>query len=146
MYEAHELSRDECMQLLGAGVAGRIALVTPTGPHIMPVNYSVQNHSTLIRTTAYSLIGTYGRDTVVAFEVDKFDHEYQRGWSVVARGRAEIVDDARELAQIQNSWPPRPWATGQRNLVVRIPWTELSGRRLGLGWNPYDELSVRRSV
>ena len=146
MYEAHELSRDECVQLLGAGVAGRIALVTPTGPHIMPVNSPPRDASPLTRTTAYSLIGTYGRDSMVAFEVDRFDHEYQRGWSVMARGRAEVVEDAGELAEIQRTWPPRPWPTGQRNLLVRIPWTEISGRRLGTGWDPYDELTVRRSV
>ena len=146
MYEAHELSRDECARLLGAGVAGRIALVTPTGPHIMPVNYSVAGEAILVRTTAYSLIGTYARDSMVAFEVDQFDHEFQRGWSVVVRGRAEVVDDAEQLAEIQRSWPPRPWATGQRNLVVRIPWTEVTGRRLGVGWSPYEQLEVRRSV
>jgi nitroimidazol reductase NimA-like FMN-containing flavoprotein (pyridoxamine 5'-phosphate oxidase superfamily) len=145
MYEAHELSRDECTRLLAAGVAGRIALATPTGPHILPVNYSVNGESVLVRTTPYSLIGTYARDATVAFEVDQFDHEYQRGWSVQVRGRAEVVDDAEQLARIQRDWPPRPWATGQRNLVVRIPWTEVTGRRLGSGWSPYEELQVRRS-
>lgn len=146
MYDAHELRRDECIQLLTAGVTGRIALTTPTGPHIMPVNYSVAGESTLVRTTAYSLIGTYARDAAVAFEIDDFDHEKQRGWSVLVRGRAEVVDDAEELAEIQRSWPPRPWASGQRNLVLRIPWTEVTGRRLGTGWEPYMDLNVRRLV
>ncbi len=146
MYDAHELGRDDCTQLLTAGVTGRIALATPTGPHIMPVNYSTSGESTLVRTTAYSLIGTYARDTMVAFEIDDFDHLRQRGWSVLVRGRAEVVDDAEELARIQRSWPPRPWAAGQRNLVLRIPWTEVTGRRLGTGWEPYQDLAVRRQV
>lgn len=146
MFDAHDLTTEECERLLRAGVAGRVAVSSPTGPHILPVNYSVVSDAILLRTTPYSVLGTYGRDAMLAFEIDSFDHEHQRGWSVVVRGRAEIVDDADELAEIHHSWPPRPWATGQRNLVVRIPWAEVSGRRLGIGWNPYDELPVHRTV
>ena len=56
----------------------------------MPVNYAVDAtaESILIRTTAYSLLGTYGRDALLCFEVDQFDYELKRGWSVVVRGRA----------------------------------------------------------
>ena len=54
--------------------------------------------SVLVRTTAYSLLGTYGRDAQLCFEVDQFDHELKRGWSVVVRGRGAFVDDARGAA------------------------------------------------
>lgn len=144
MHEAHELSRDECGRLLRAGVAGRVALTTPTGPHIVPVNYTIHESSTLLRTTPYSILGTYGRGTMLAFEIDHFDIEQRRGWSVVARGRGQLVDDAAELEEINRSWPARPWATGQRNLVVRIPWTEVSGRRLGDDWDPWADAPLRR--
>lgn len=144
MLNNHDLSREECVRLLGAGIAGRVAVTTPTGPHIIPVNYSVLEESTLLRTTSYSLLGTYGREAMLCFEIDQFDYEQQRGWSVVARGRSEIVGDSDELEEIARRWPQRPWATGQRNLVVRIPWTEVSGRQLGDGWDPSDELPARR--
>lgn len=139
-----DLSREDCVRLLGAGIAGRVAVATPTGPHIVPVNYAVSGESTLVRTTAYSLLGTYGRDAQLCFEVDQFDYENQRGWSVSVRGRARFVDDPDELAEISRHWEPRPWAEGQRNLVIRIPWTELSGRQLGGGWDPWAHLPVRR--
>jgi nitroimidazol reductase NimA-like FMN-containing flavoprotein (pyridoxamine 5'-phosphate oxidase superfamily) len=108
------------------------------------VNYAVNGENILIRTTAYSLIGTYGRDALLCFEVDQFDYELKRGWSVVVRGRAIFVDDQDELAEISRTWEPRPWASGQRNLVVRIPWTEVSGRQLGGSWDPWEHLPVRR--
>lgn len=144
----HDLSREDCARLLTAGVAGRVAIGTPTGPHIIPVNYAVDgepgHESVLLRTTAYSLLGTYGRDAQACFEVDQFDYERKRGWSVVIRGRASFVDDHEELREIARTWQPRPWAEGQRNLVVRIPWTEVSGRQLGGGWDPWQHLPVRR--
>lgn len=142
--DSHDLSRDECVRLLSAGIAGRVAVTTPTGPHIVPVNYAVMGESILLRTTPYSLLGTYGRDTMLCFEIDHFDYEVERGWSVVVRGRADIVDDADELERINTSWPPRTWATGQRNLVIRIPWTEVTGRQLGAGWDPWQSLPERR--
>ena len=142
----HDLSREDCARLLRAGVAGRVAIGTPTGPHIVPVNYAVNGESILIRTTAYSLLGTYGRGAQLCFEVDQFDYELERGWSVVVRGRAAFVSDHDELAELARSWEPRPWAEGQRNLIVRIPWTEVTGRQLGGGWDPWQHLPVRRTA
>ena len=146
MADVRELGPSECEALLRAGVAGRVALSTPDGPHILPVNYSVVDGAVVIRTSPYSLLGTYGRNSTLAFEVDQFDHARQRGWSVVARGRAEAVDDPVEVDRIRRVWEPRPWAGGVRSLYVRLHWTELTGRQLGVGWNPLDEPSVRRVV
>ncbi len=141
-----DLSREDCVRLLGAGIAGRVAVSTPTGPHIVPVNYAVDGESILIRTTAYSLLGTYRRDAQLCFEVDQFDYENQRGWSVLARGRSEALHHGRELDRIQQFWAPRPWASGVRPLFLKVVWHELTGRRLGGGWDPMQELPVRRVV
>lgn len=146
MPEPRDLGRSECEQLVRAGVVGRVAIATPTGPHIVPINYSVVDSAVIVRTTPYSLLGTYGRDSLVAFEIDQFDHDRHRGWSVVVRGRAETVDDAGELDHIQRTWAPRPWATGQRWLFLRIPMSEVTGRRLGGAWNTTDLLPVHRVV
>lgn len=142
MHRTHDLSREDCVRLLGEGVAGRVAIGTPNGPHIVPVNYAVDAESILVRTSAYSLLGTYGRNEQLCFEVDRFDYELERGWSVVVRGRAHFVDDQAELAEIAASWQQRPWAAGQRHLVVRIPWTEVTGRQLGSDWDPLESGSA----
>jgi hypothetical protein len=83
---------------------------------------------------------------MLAFEVDHFDHAYQQGWSVVARGRASVVQDEAALKHITAVWEPRPWASGTRPLFLRIAWTELTGRQLGTGWDPMRELPQRHLV
>ena len=144
MPESVDLSQEECVQLLSGGVGGRVALSSPNGPHIVPVNYSVLDHAIVIKTSPYSTLGTYGRDTMLAFEVDWFDHERQRGWSVVARGRGEVVTDPLEIDHIREVRDPRPWAGGGRNLYLRLRWTELTGRRLGGAWDVVSSMPVRR--
>jgi uncharacterized protein len=144
MHNSVDLSREDCSRLLSAGVVGRVAIGTPTGPHIIPVNYTVDGESILLRTSAYSLLGTYGRNEQLCFEVDQFDHDLERGWSVVVRGRASFVDDSNELAEISRTWTSPPWAAGQRHLIVRIPWSEVTGRQLGGNWDPWQHLPVRR--
>lgn len=146
MPDSRELSYSECEAFLRAGVAGRVAMSTPGGPQIVPVNYSVVDSAIILRTTPYSLLGTYGRDTTLAFEIDQFDHTNQRGWSVVARGRATVVQDPKDIERIRSVWEPQPWASGVRSLFVRIRWDELTGRQLGTGWDPMHELVVRRQV
>jgi nitroimidazol reductase NimA-like FMN-containing flavoprotein (pyridoxamine 5'-phosphate oxidase superfamily) len=125
-----ELAFDECVRLLQAGVVGRVALTTPQGPQIIPVNYSAVDEAIFVATSPYSALGTYGAGNVVAFEVDHLDYDTHTGWSVVVRGRAQPVNDPAEVHRLRQAWAPRPWADGSRNLHLRIPWTELSGRSL----------------
>jgi hypothetical protein len=146
MAESHELSAHECLALLRGGVAGRVAVSTPTGPHIVPVNYSVVDDAIVVRTAPYSLLGTYGRDSMLAFEIDGFDADNQRGWSVQARGRVEAVTDRDDLATIREVAEPQPWAGGGRSLFLRLRWTELTGRKLGGSWDPERDLPARSSV
>ena len=146
MPEAIDLTHEQCERLLRAGITGRVALSTPDGPHIVPVNYSVLDDAVILRTSPYSLLGTYGRGSMLAFEVDGVDHDRWRGWSVVARGRGAAVIDPVELERIRVVWEPRPWASGTRALHLRIPWTELSGRQIGADWDPLASLPVRRAV
>jgi uncharacterized protein len=132
--EPTELSYDRCLELLSGGVVGRIAVCTPSGPRILPVNYSVVHDSIVFRTTPYSLLGTHAWDTKLAFEVDHIDHEHRQGWSVVATGNGAMIDDPDELAAIRSHSDPQPWPSGaQRLLYVRLRWDELTGRRLGPG-------------
>ncbi len=146
MHESLELSQADCETLLRSGVVGRLALSTPDGPHVIPINYSVVDDAIIVRTSPYSLLGTYGRDSRVAFEIDQLDYDDHSGWSVVARGRAAFVTDAAEIAHIKALWQPHPWAAGSREMHLRLRWDELSGRRLGAGGDLMAELDVRRSL
>jgi nitroimidazol reductase NimA-like FMN-containing flavoprotein (pyridoxamine 5'-phosphate oxidase superfamily) len=142
MAESHELSASECESLLRSHDVGRVAVSTPTGPHIVPVNYIVTEDAIIIRTSPYSVLGTYGRNTTLALEIDGFDHERERGWSVQARGRCGVIEDYAEIAKIREGPQSPPWAGGSRSQYMCLRWSELIGRRLGSGWSPLDDAAA----
>ncbi len=146
MTESREIPRPDCERLLRAGVVGRFAVTTPEGPHVVPVNYAVFDDTVVALTASSSLLGRYGPGATAAFEVDHVDHERHVGWSVLARGRAWAEDDPEEVARMRASWPPRPWAGGERDLYLRLRWTHLSGRWLGTDWDRGSESPVQRTV
>lgn len=126
-----EMSYDECRARLIEESVGRVALCTPSGPQIVPVNYAVDDDAVVFRTAPYTVLGTHGRGAQLAFEVDQLDHESRTGWSVIAVGRAAVVDNPVDLARFRVHDGPRPWAAGARQLHLRLPWTSLTGRRVG---------------
>ena len=131
MNEPAELSPEKCEELLRASIVGRVAFGTADGPRITPVNYVTAGDAVVFRTAPESELGRHAGGSRLAFEIDHFDYETHTGWSVMVQGRAEVVTDPAEVRRLKQVWAPRPWAEGSRNLYVRIPWTELSGRSLG---------------
>ena len=125
------LDEGECRDLLHTMVVGRVAVTTPQGPRIVPVNYTVRDGSVYFRTAAYSELAVYAKGNPIAFEADHLDQEHHRGWSVIAHGRCEAVDDPEILRWANSQWAPEPWAGGDRHLILRLPWDELTGRRVG---------------
>jgi nitroimidazol reductase NimA-like FMN-containing flavoprotein (pyridoxamine 5'-phosphate oxidase superfamily) len=141
-----QLSVEECQELLAGGVVGRVAMSTPVGPRIVPVNYAMHDTAIVFRTTPYSELSTYGWNSELAFEIDHLDYETHQGWSVVAVGRGHAVEDAEETREIRRTWDPRPWASGVRNLYVKLVWRELRGVRLGENWTRSSMMPERRTV
>jgi nitroimidazol reductase NimA-like FMN-containing flavoprotein (pyridoxamine 5'-phosphate oxidase superfamily) len=131
MHDLRELSYAECRAALDLATVGRVALCAPDGPHIFPVNFVVLDESIILRTTAFSFLGTHGRDATIAFEVDQVDEDRKEGWSVQARGRAVPVDDPLEREWIRQCAQPVPWVRGPRNLYLRMAWMTLTGRCIG---------------
>ena len=145
MKEPMELTVNECLDLLDGGVVGRVALSTPLGPRIVPVNYAMYDGAIVFRTTPYSELGTHGPRSEAAFEVDHLDYEHHQGWSVVALGRLEELAP-EEVDDLRKVWEPRPWAAGHRNLFLKLVWRELSGRRIGNDWSRSSMMPVRRVI
>ena len=138
------MSYEECDALLRAGVFGRIVLNRPTGPEILPVNYTVAGDAVLVRTAPGTLLDRYADAAPLVFEVDHANYERWHGWSVVARGVGErVLPD--ELSEEERRAPkPPPWVTRGDVVWIRLPWMTLTGRRLGRGWSPLAEMPVRR--
>jgi uncharacterized protein len=125
-----ELPTEECSELLAAKSVGRLGFNGPDGPQVLPVNYVVRLGDIFFRTAAE---GTLSRAILagrVAFEVDDIDEFMQRGWSVLAVGAAEVVDDPELLAELAGDQGPEPWAVGTRPQVVRIRTERMTGRRV----------------
>jgi uncharacterized protein len=141
-----ELTVEECLDLLRTNIVGRVALSTPVGPRIVPVNYAMYGDAVVFRTAPYSELGTYGWNAELAFEIDHLDYENHQGWSVVVYGRGQLVEDPDEVSEIRRSWDPRPWAEGQRNLYMKLIWHNITGRRIGAGWTRTSMQPVRRAL
>lgn len=146
MSEVYELTREECMELLEGGVVARVAVATPVGPRIVPLNYAMHDGAVVFRTSPYSELGTYGSNTDLALEIDNLDYDRHQGWSVVVLGRGHVIDDPDEVRAIRASWDPTPWAGGQRRLYLRLPIRQITGRRLGRDWTRAAMSPVHRVV
>lgn len=123
------LAPAECFELLRRGRVGRIGYTDGALPAITPVNYVMDGDVVVFRTAASSRLATCVEDSVVAFEVDELDLDARTGWSVVVVGvamRTELPDAATDPAAARVS----PWVTGDRNALVRIPPTLVTGRRI----------------
>lgn len=127
--ELIDLSRTECLALLASSSVGRVAFCGSAGPQLYLVSFVLDGSDLVFRTAAYSTLGRDVRGQRVAFEVDDLDTDHRSGWSVLVTGRAEAIDDPEEVARVQLSGDPQPWAEGTRRLYVRVtPW-QLTGRR-----------------
>jgi nitroimidazol reductase NimA-like FMN-containing flavoprotein (pyridoxamine 5'-phosphate oxidase superfamily) len=130
-----ELTPSECAALIVSGGVGRLAVCTTDGPAIYPLNFTVDGHSIVFRTSPYSALGAIGWGMDVAFEVDQLDWATRRGWSVVLKGRADVVDDPAEVERLRElGKEPDPWAQGVRRQYIRVPWTQITGRAVGTEW------------
>jgi hypothetical protein len=125
------LDEAECRELLTTMVVGRVAVTTPQGPRIVPVNYSVHKNRIVFRTAAYSELATYAKGQPIAFEADHLDPVHHRGWSVIAHGSCAVVEDPDLLHWASAQWAPEPWAGGDRHVILMLAWSELTGRRVG---------------
>lgn len=78
----------------------------------------------------------HGADSSAAFEVDHLDRAERRGWSIVATGHLEVVDPRDDAMARLRQLPVRPWAAGDKDIVMRLVVGTITGRVIG---GPDDE-------
>ncbi|GGO92772.1 pyridoxamine 5'-phosphate oxidase [Nocardioides phosphati] len=127
-----ELRYRECVDLLAQARVGRCAFSTPHGPTIVPVNHVVHDDAIIIRTSPYSQLGLLAWGARVAYEVDEIDPLSRSGWSVVATGRCDRIEEQGVREFLHAFHDPDPWARGARTLYLRVRWDQLTGRRIGM--------------
>ncbi|MCD9198497.1 pyridoxamine 5'-phosphate oxidase family protein [Aeromicrobium wangtongii] len=125
------LSEQECRDLLGTTTVGRVAFVNDEGQQLLPVNFAVRGHDIYFRTTADSVLAELGEGhDDVAFGADFHDDTYQRGWNVTVVGSSDRVDDPALISELLATARPRPWAPGERDVIIVIHERRIGGRRV----------------
>src|SRR5437763_11953272 len=98
----HELSREECLELLAANGVGRLGVSGKDAPVIRPVNYAFDepSQSVVFRTALGSKFYTLLRQNTAAFEVDGLDPDRRSGWGVIIVGATEEVTNPSDVRRL----------------------------------------------
>ncbi len=124
------LGMDEGLDLLDSVPHGRPASVEAGVPVTVPVDHGIDGTVLVLR----SLDGGKLRGAIlgkpVAFEADDLDPATRAGWSVVIRGRAEVLEGvvAERVAERVDGWAV---TDGASVTWIRVVPDEIGGRRLG---------------
>ncbi len=123
------LSPAECFDLLEPGGVGRVGFASADGVMMLPVNFAVAGKTIIFRTAPDTLLALYG-DGPVSFQADRVDEALREGWSVLVHGHAHKVTDEPEVKRLESQTRLEPWASGARDVYVRIWPAQISGRRI----------------
>jgi nitroimidazol reductase NimA-like FMN-containing flavoprotein (pyridoxamine 5'-phosphate oxidase superfamily) len=130
-----ELDEAESLRLIAQGEIGRIAYLSRFGPAVLPVNYKWHEGAIVFRTARHSALdedlqtGIAGGDYMVAFEIDHIDVPGRQGWSVLIQGPAHHVESEADRQSAARAGV-QPWASGERELFIRIVPHRITGRRI----------------
>jgi nitroimidazol reductase NimA-like FMN-containing flavoprotein (pyridoxamine 5'-phosphate oxidase superfamily) len=129
------LSPQECLSLLEPGGVGRVGFTSGEGIVILPVNFAVKGNAIVFRTAPDTLLAAHGNGPA-SFEADRVDEAGREGWSVLVQGHAHVITSEHEVQRLENATSLEPWASGARDVYVRIAPTRISGRRIGADESP----------
>jgi uncharacterized protein len=127
--QLEQLSRDECMRLMGSVPVGRIVYTRQALPAVELVNFALIDGDIVIRTRAGGKLAAATRGAVVAFEADNVDLGRHTGWSVTIVGQARAVTDGAEISSLERV-TLTSWVTWEDDHFIRILPTIVNGRRI----------------
>ena len=123
------LDEGECLSLIGQTHFGRVGVTVGVVPAIFPVNYYAEDGAVYFFTAQGTKLADATEEPVVSFQIDHFDVTYHEGWSVLAMGKASLVEGT-QYRELVARIPLEPWAPGDRCLLIQILPDFLSGRRI----------------
>jgi len=125
-----ELTRDECLRMLGTVPFGRIVFTARALPAVQPVAHLLAGAQVIIRARLGAAISSavHGSGTIVAYQADLIDPVQRAGWSVVVVGRAHRVTSEARAARYRESLPP--WIDGEMDEVIAIDADLVTGFRI----------------
>jgi uncharacterized protein len=120
----------QCLSLLRSRALGRLAYLDGGVPSVVPVNHLVDGNTVVMRTMAGGKLDAALVGQPVAFQLDDHDPVRGTGWSVLVRGRADLLEDPERIARLENDLESWAIADGSEAAWIRILADEVSGRRL----------------
>jgi nitroimidazol reductase NimA-like FMN-containing flavoprotein (pyridoxamine 5'-phosphate oxidase superfamily) len=125
-----ELDRQDCLELLREECVGRVALTARALPIVLPVNFAVLDGDIVWRSAQGTKLNDASTGFVVAFEVDHYEPDHKRGWSVMIQGLAHVITDSDQLDRAKQL-PLEPWALeGVADRFVCLVPNIATGRRI----------------
>ena len=126
------LPLEVCLRLLESVPVGRVSFCTDGEVVILPVNHVVDGQDVVFRTDRGSKLSAADRGDHVGFEADDYDPRTRTGWSVLVKGRAEVVREDSEIQRLSRLGL-YPWVTAvDRPFWIRIRPTSVTGRHTPL--------------
>jgi len=125
------ITRNDCLMLLAQHQheVGRLALVDDDMPLIVPVNYAMVDDAIVFRSGVGTKLEAAVHNAKVAFEIDHVDAQNRTGWSVVVRGRAEVVTSTSQLFVLRHVGL-LPFGSSDKAHWVMIRPEAVTGRRV----------------
>jgi len=117
----------DCWALLEGADVARVAWLGPDGVALVPINYVVADGCLWFRTEPGSALARESGGGPLVIEIDHVDTETRDGWSVVVRGKPELID---QIDVPQMVVEMRVWPIGPHQLFVRVQPDQITGRRL----------------
>ncbi len=125
------LDEAQCWELLKAHEVGRLAMTMAGECEIFPMNYVVYDGTVLVRTAEGTKLASLSAAMPVAFEIDGYDPASNEAWSVVLKGRAEVLQRLEEIYAAEDL-PLFPWNIAPKHWFVRLHPRRLEGRRFSV--------------
>ena len=123
------MSPEDCVTFLaGTTTVGRLAFQSSDGQQLLPMNFVFRHGRVYFMTSPDSVLAELAAGCPdVAFEIDYPDRLLQHGWSVLVKGATREV----AAADVDLSpRAPRPWAPGEREILIELTPAKISGRRI----------------
>jgi hypothetical protein len=125
-----ELALEECLALLRTNEVGRVGVIVGEFPVVLPVNYklveSTGRNWVVLRTRPGGVIEQ--ASMYASFQIDGFDADLRRGWSVLVRGILQPVNP--DVAGFRERFDPDPWIATERDAWLIVEPVAITGRRL----------------
>lgn len=124
------LTAEECWDLVSSSPVGRVAFVDAGEPLVFPVTHGVWCKEIVFRSHTGTKLGAAEMARALAFEVDGWEPDRRRGWSVLVRGVGATVFEDEILTELE-ALGIEPWLDAAADGTwVRIRADEISGRRI----------------